>query len=71
VPNKNLSSSFGELLRGHRLAAGLTQQALAERAGVSVEAVSTLERGLGSDHAVKPSNCSSPRSGSPTQRGRR
>jgi len=38
--------SFGALLRRHRLAAGLTQEALAERAGMSVQAVSALERGV-------------------------
>jgi transcriptional regulator with XRE-family HTH domain len=37
---------FGALLRRHRLAAGLTQEALAERAGVSARTVSDLERGL-------------------------
>ena len=35
---------FGALLRRHRLAAGLTQEALAERAGLSAKAVSDLER---------------------------
>ena len=35
---------FGELLRQRRLAAGLTQEALAERAGISAKAVSDLER---------------------------
>ena len=39
VPNR-----FGILLRQHRLAAGLTQEALAERAGVSAKAISELER---------------------------
>src|SRR3712207_6064134 len=38
--------TFGDLLRRHRLAAGLTQEALAERAGLSARAVSDLERGL-------------------------
>jgi transcriptional regulator with XRE-family HTH domain len=38
-------ATFGDLLRQFRLAAGLTQEALAERAGVSSDAVSTLERG--------------------------
>jgi len=38
--------SFGDLLRRHRLAAGLTQEALAERARLSVRAISDLERGL-------------------------
>ena len=40
-------ASFGELLRQRRLAAGLTQEALAERAGVSAKAVSDLERDPG------------------------
>jgi predicted ATPase/DNA-binding XRE family transcriptional regulator len=40
-------ASFGALLRQHRLAAGLTQEALAERAGLSVRAVQHLERALG------------------------
>jgi transcriptional regulator with XRE-family HTH domain len=35
---------FGALLRRYRLAAGLTQEALAERAGLSARAVSDLER---------------------------
>ena len=34
------------LLRRYRLAAGLTQEALAERAGLSARAISDLERGL-------------------------
>jgi transcriptional regulator with XRE-family HTH domain/tetratricopeptide (TPR) repeat protein len=38
------SSTFGALLRGYRLAAGLTQEALAERAGISARAVGDLER---------------------------
>ncbi|HET8627553.1 MAG TPA: helix-turn-helix domain-containing protein, partial [Thermomicrobiales bacterium] len=38
------SPSFGALLRRHRLAAGLTQEGLAERAGISARAVSDLER---------------------------
>jgi predicted ATPase/transcriptional regulator with XRE-family HTH domain len=36
---------FGALLRQFRLDAGMTQQNLAERAKLSVEAISTLERG--------------------------
>lgn len=36
---------FSDPLRRYRLAAGLTQEALAERAGLSSDAVSTLERG--------------------------
>jgi transcriptional regulator with XRE-family HTH domain/tetratricopeptide (TPR) repeat protein len=38
--------SFGLRLRRHRVAANLTQEALAERAGLSVNAVSMLERGV-------------------------
>ena len=38
--------SFGVLLKRHRAAAGLTQEALAERARLSVHAVSALERGV-------------------------
>ena len=36
---------FGGLLRGHRRAAGLTQEALAERAGLSVRGLQHLEAG--------------------------
>jgi predicted ATPase/DNA-binding XRE family transcriptional regulator len=36
---------FGALLRQHRLAAGLSQQMLAERAGLSVAAIAALEAG--------------------------
>jgi transcriptional regulator with XRE-family HTH domain len=36
---------FGALLRGLRLAAGLSQEALAERARLSIDAISALERG--------------------------
>src|SRR4051794_3965759 len=38
-------SSFGLLLRRHRLALGLTQEELAERAGVSPRSISEIERG--------------------------
>ncbi|HET6319103.1 MAG TPA: tetratricopeptide repeat protein [Chloroflexota bacterium] len=37
--------TFGELLRGHRVAAGLSQEALAEQTGLSTDAVGLLERG--------------------------
>lgn len=37
-------TTFGRLLRQERLAAGLTQEALAEHAGISANAVSDLER---------------------------
>ena len=36
---------FGQRLRGLREAAGLTQAALAERAGLSVKAIAALENG--------------------------
>jgi predicted ATPase/DNA-binding XRE family transcriptional regulator len=38
-------SDFGALLRQYRVAAGLTQEELAERAGVSTRGISDLERG--------------------------
>ncbi|MEU3166854.1 helix-turn-helix domain-containing protein [Streptosporangium sp. NPDC006930] len=38
---------FGVLLRRHRLRGGLTQEALAERAGISSRSVAELERGRG------------------------
>jgi transcriptional regulator with XRE-family HTH domain len=38
--------SFAEVLRAHRLAVGLTQEAVAERAGLSVHAIQKLERGV-------------------------
>jgi transcriptional regulator with XRE-family HTH domain len=37
--------SFGDLLQHYRRAAGLTQEALAERAGISARGISDLERG--------------------------
>ena len=40
------AASFATLLRQHRAAHGLSQEALAERAGLSTRAVSDLERGL-------------------------
>jgi predicted ATPase len=39
------NQSFGELLAGHRYAARLTQEELAARAGLSVDAIGVLERG--------------------------
>jgi sugar lactone lactonase YvrE/transcriptional regulator with XRE-family HTH domain len=42
VPDRN---DFGTLLRRHRLAAGLTQEELAERAHLSARGISDLERG--------------------------
>jgi len=40
-----VDNSFGPLLRGHRRARGLTQEALAGMAGLSSQAVGALERG--------------------------
>jgi predicted ATPase/DNA-binding XRE family transcriptional regulator len=40
------TSTFGALLRRHRLAVGLTQEALAERSGLSARGVQDLERGV-------------------------
>jgi predicted ATPase/DNA-binding XRE family transcriptional regulator len=40
------SASFGSLLRRHRAARGMSQEGLADRAGLSREAVSALERGI-------------------------
>ena len=42
----NRRSEFGELLRGYRLAAGLTQEVLAEQAGLSARGIADLERGI-------------------------
>lgn len=40
-----VTTGFGELLRWHRGAAGLTQEELAGRSGVSVRAIADMERG--------------------------
>ena len=40
------TGQFGHLLRQYRIAAALSQEALAERAGISARAVSDLERGI-------------------------
>src|SRR5215472_14835344 len=40
------SQAFSDLLRHYRLAVGLTQEALAERAGLSVHGIQKLERGV-------------------------
>lgn len=40
------SAAFGELLRRHRRAAGLTQEELAARAGLSARGIADLERGV-------------------------
>jgi transcriptional regulator with XRE-family HTH domain len=49
------STTFGALLRQHRLEAGLTQEGLAERAGVSARGVQDLERGVRVTPAPIPS----------------
>jgi tetratricopeptide (TPR) repeat protein len=42
---------FGELVRGRRVAAGLTQEELAERSGLGVRTISDIERGrIGRPH---------------------
>ena len=40
------TSHFGALLKQYRRAANLTQEALAEQAGISARSISDLERGL-------------------------
>jgi len=39
------SATLSELLRDYRLAAGLTQEALAEQSGLSARGIADLERG--------------------------
>ena len=39
-------ASYGALLRQYRMSTGLSQEALAERAGLSTRAVNDLERGV-------------------------
>ena len=41
-----MAESFADLLKRHRVAAGFSQETLAERSGVSVDAISYLERGV-------------------------
>src|SRR5258708_6663214 len=45
-PSTAPGTFFGALLRQHRLAAGLTQEALAECAGISVRSIRDFERGV-------------------------
>jgi predicted ATPase/DNA-binding XRE family transcriptional regulator len=45
VDSSEAHASFGELLRQHRLARALTQEALAQRAGLSAHGIQKLERG--------------------------
>ena len=44
--DRPMAGAFAEHLRERRRAAGLTQEALAERAGLSARGISDLERGL-------------------------
>ena len=50
-------SRVGELLRQHRIAAALSQEALAERAGLSVRAIGDLERGVHQVPRLETSAC--------------
>ena len=45
---------FGELLRAHRLAAGMSQEGLADRSSVSARTISDLERGVRSTPQSHP-----------------
>src|SRR5712692_5670422 len=45
IDPSRVAASFGTLLRQHRLTLGLTQDALAERAGLSAHGIQKLERG--------------------------
>src|SRR5436305_4391258 len=45
VMTASQTTTFGALLRRYRRAASLSQEALAERAGLSMAAISALERG--------------------------
>ncbi len=47
-----MATTFAQALKNHRVHARLTQEELAERAGISARAVSDLERGL--SHAPRP-----------------
>ena len=47
VDDLEATPPFGSLLRSVRLAAGLTQEALAERTGVAPRTIQDLERGIG------------------------
>ena len=45
APGAAAGTGFGAALRRFRLAAGLSQEALAERSGLSADAIAALERG--------------------------
>lgn len=46
VAMKSGAASFGELLKRHRVASGVSQESLAERARISTSAIGALERGI-------------------------
>jgi non-specific serine/threonine protein kinase len=50
MPNGEDSSGFGSLLRQYRIAAGLTQEVLAERTGLGVRSIQHLEGGTHLPH---------------------
>jgi tetratricopeptide (TPR) repeat protein/transcriptional regulator with XRE-family HTH domain len=50
TPAKGESPTFAVVLQRYRGAAGLTQEALAERAGLSARGISDLERGISRTH---------------------
>jgi predicted ATPase/transcriptional regulator with XRE-family HTH domain len=45
TPSRTGATTFGDLLRDHRVRRGFSQEYLAEKAGISLDAVSSLERG--------------------------
>ena len=55
------SPDFASLLRRYRRRSGLTQEELAERAGLSAASVSLLERGITLAPQRAPSACSATR----------
>jgi DNA-binding XRE family transcriptional regulator len=54
MPESENGSSFGALLRQHRLDRGLTQEALAERAGLGARSIQHLERGEVRPQRLRP-----------------
>jgi transcriptional regulator with XRE-family HTH domain len=77
--NDAAATTFGEQLRDHRRAAGLTQEELAERAGVSPRSISGLERGdapvprrdtVAARARARPGGLTAPKHSAPSRRGR-
>ena len=52
-----MTATFGDLLRQLRTAAALSQEELAERAGVSLRGISDLERGVRRAPHLRPCAC--------------